>query len=309
MVPASEDAEALLMAERINGNLAALRAAAPARSLGSFVLGFLMLPTFGLAWVAQKTWQVFAHPKRSAGDALLRLGEDVRAAETSYSADPSFKALAAQTRHEMAERVSAVRLSNKQTLMGAAAFALVMAVAAGSMWLLAARKTAAERARIAAASGETERRAVAVLAKLHEGAVEDAVASLKQMPEGNIAAALPRHPALAIVQLAAAGNYEAALTKASLVAESTARATVETALAERALKALVGDYDHARAVLIGSKIIPPSRRAEALDSVIAAEARRMIDANRYQDANALIGALDSLILRGDLEARIKARLE
>lgn len=303
------DAEALLIAERMNDNLAALRAAAPPGTLGSFIFGFLILPTFGLAWVAQKAWQVFAHPKRSAGDAMLRLGQDVRAVETSYSADPSFKALAAQTRREMDERVSAVRLSMKQILMGVSAFALFVALAGGSIWISAARKSAAERALIAAAAAENERRAVAVLARLHDGAVEDAVALLKQISEGDVLAALPRHPALAIVQLAASGNYEAALNKASLISDPKARGTAETALAERALKALAGDYEHARAVTIAAKILPASRRAEALDAVIAAEARRMIDANRYQDAKALIGALDSPSMRGDLEARIKSRLE
>lgn len=307
--PGPEDTEALQLAERINGNLAALKSAAPTGTFGSMALGFLVLPTLGLAWVANKAWQVFAHPKRSAGEALLRLGEDIRTAETSFGSDASFRSLVVQARRELDERTSATRLSFKQTLMGLAAFALCAAFIAGGMGIASAYRLAAEKAKLAEASAELGRRAGVVVARLHEGAVEDAVAALKQIPPFDLAAALQRQPAIAIVQLAAAGDLEGALARTSLIGDATARPVAETALAERALTALGSDYDHAKASTLAAKILPEARRAQALDSAISAEAGRMIDANRYQDANALISAISSAALRGQLENRIKSRLE
>ncbi len=309
LTPGPEDGEALQLAERINANLAALKSAAPAGSFGSMALGFLILPTCGLAWIAHKAWQVFAHPKRSAGEALLRLGEDVRTAETSFGSDPSFRSLVAQARREMDERTSATRLSFKQTLTGLAAFAVCAAVVAGGMAISSSRKAAAEKARLAAAAAEVERRAGLVVSKLQEGAIEDAVAALKQIPSADVATALQRQPSIAVVQLAASGDYEGALARSSLVADAKARSVVDTALAERALKALSADYDHAKASALAGRISPESRRAQALDAAISAEARRMIDANRYQDAKALIAAISSAALRDELENRIKSRLE
>ena len=307
--PSPEDAEAVQLAERINANLAALKAAAPTGSFGSLALGFLILPTAGLAWVAYKAWHVFAHPKRSAGDALLRLGEDLRSAQTSFGSDPSVRSLIVQAGREVDERASAVRLSVKQTIVGLVAFVIVAAVAGGGLWIASARKAAAEKARLAAASAEMERRAAAVVAKLGEGAIEDAIAALKQIPEAELTGSLRIQPALAVVQAAAAGDWEGALAKTSLVSDAKARPVVETTLAERALKALGADFDHARATSIAGRISSEPRRAQALDSAIAAEARRMIDGNRYQDAKALIATLSSSTLREELEARIKARLD
>jgi hypothetical protein len=306
--PSPEDAEALQLAERINANLAALKAASPAGGFGSTTLGFLILPTAGLAWVAMKAWQVFVHPKRSAGDALLRLGEDLRRAQTSFGTDPSVRALITQANREIDERMSAVRLSAKQTLLGLLAFVAVAAVAGGGTWLASARKAAAEKALLAAAAAEQERRAAAVIGKLGEGSIEDAVAALKRIPEVELAGSLRTQPALAVVQAAAAGDWEAALARTSLIGDAKTRPVVDTALAERALKALGTDYDHTRATSLAARISPEPRRAQALDAAIAAEVRRMIDGNRYQDAKALIATLSSSALREELEARINARL-
>ncbi len=202
-----------------------------------------------------------------------------------------------------------MRLSAKQIIVGLVAFVTVAALAGGGLWIASARKAAAENARLAAAAADFERRAAAVITKLGEGAIEDAIAALKRIPDAELAGSLRSQPALAVVQAAAAGDWEGALAKTSLVGEAKARPVVDTALAERALKALGADFDSARAASIASRIPSEPRRAQALDSAIGAEARRMIDANRFQDAKALIAILSSSTLREELEARIKARLE
>ncbi len=307
LVPGSEDAEAIKLAERINLNLAALKAAEPMGSLGSMAIGFLTLPTLGLAWIAQKAWQVFANPRRSAGEVLLRLGEDVRTAETSFGSDPSFRSLINQAKREMDGQVSATRLSMKQRLIGVAAFVLIAIIMGSGVLINSARKAAAEQAKLAAIAAEIERVAVAIESKLNQGLIEDAVAAFKQLSESDLASAVSRHPSLSLVQIVANGEYEAALAKTALVTDGKSRSVVESVLAELALKSLGSDYDQVRANSIAGRIGNDSARAKALDSVIAAEARKMIDSNRYQDAKALIATLSSSTLRDELEARINAR--
>lgn len=306
--------EATNLAARINDNLALLRTRAPSGRMGSYIVGFLLLPTLGLSWIVAKAFDIFGRPGKSAAKLELELGEDMRASDTAYGSDPSFRSLLTQAKNEIEIHTSGVRLAFKHLLTGLVAFALLALVAGGLAGVMASRhkveireKNAEIREKKKIEAKAEDKNADTILASLHAGNIEKAAAQLRLLTPEALIRIRATQPGIAIVEFAAQGQFEEALNRAGQIIDPAARKTTRSALAELALAALAEDYDNTKAQTFAALIEPESKRLTAMDSILADQANRFIVQNRYLDARSYIGGITSTELRAKLEAKIAER--
>ena len=91
--PKSTGSSAAELSAQINDSLSALKSQPSASWLKSFAIGFFLLPTLGLSYLAVKVLSVFGRIGRSPERVKLALDQSLRAAETSFKSDPDMKKL------------------------------------------------------------------------------------------------------------------------------------------------------------------------------------------------------------------------
>jgi hypothetical protein len=126
-----EEQDAVALATRLNDNLASLHARTPSGGFSPMIVGFFLLPTIGISWLIAKAVEVFGSPGKSATKTQLELGSDLRAAETSYGTDPSFRVLIKQAEQVINLHAAAVRHAFKKLLTGLIAFVFVAFIIIG----------------------------------------------------------------------------------------------------------------------------------------------------------------------------------
>ena len=299
--------EANNLGARINENLALLRTRAPSGHIGSFIVGFLLLPTMGLSWIVAKTLDMLGRPGKSAAKLELELGADMRASDTAYGSDPSFRLLLNQTKNEIEIHASSIRLAFKHFLTGLVAFILFALVAAGLAGAIASRHGVEIREKKKTEAKAEDKNANTILASLHAGNIENAAAQLRLLTPESLIRIHATQPEIAIVEFAAQGLFEEALKHARQITDPVARKAARSALAKLALAALAEDYDNTKAQTFAALIEPESKRLSMMDSILADQANRFIVQNRYQDARACIAGITSTELRAKLEAKIAER--
>ena len=150
--------------------LAQLAARWPASGPMAFLIGFLTLPTLGLALLLFRTFKIFASVGRSDNRLWLAIDQNLRALELAYKADPGVRELIAKANRERADYLQRQQASARAFWLGlgtALALIVVICLAAVGYWHYQHQKaeqaeaTARQQAALAAAYQASQNHATA----------------------------------------------------------------------------------------------------------------------------------------------------